>query len=249
MMMAVRPRSSRSMARSMRCSVAGSRREEASSRMTRPGIAQEDAREGQQLGLARRKAVPAGVQLRIQPLGQRARTSRPAPALPARPRMRSSGMAAVEEGQVVAHAGAEELHILGDDADALAQRLQPGLAQFAAVQPDAARRWDRTGGRPGGSGWFCRCRCAPAAPARCRAAAGRTDRCSTGSSGRCRQNETSSKASASAPSGRWLSAVGACLCTLGCDLAQLGQALDAGADGLEALRSRGSGSRWALRAG
>ena len=102
--------------------------------MTRPG-SEEDAGEGQQLRLARPtgRAPPASSSV-SRPCGQRAEPRAQSPARRCAVRMRSSGMVGVEEGQVVAHAGAEELHVLRDHADAPAQVRQPRVAHVDAAQ-------------------------------------------------------------------------------------------------------------------
>ena len=57
-----------------------------------PGVAQEDAGKGQQLGLAGGEAAPAGFQLGIQAVGQRLPASPSSPSSSITSRMRLSGM-------------------------------------------------------------------------------------------------------------------------------------------------------------
>ena len=104
------------------------------------GIAQEDAREGQQLGLAGGDAAPARLQLGVQPVGQ-----------PCQPVGQSQfvdhrqdlvvGDAAVEESEVVAHGGLEELDVLGDQATRCRSGLSWCWVQRDAPQPDLAVGW------------------------------------------------------------------------------------------------------------
>ena len=97
------------------------------------GILQEDAGEGQQLRLAGGEPAAAGGQLGIQAMGQGlVPVSRP--SSPSAARMRASGIWAVEEGQVIAHGGVEQLDILGDHAHAGAQIGHPAPAQVHAAQ-------------------------------------------------------------------------------------------------------------------
>ena len=141
MMMPVRPRSSRSTARSISRSVAGSSRDDASSRITRPGSLQEDAGEGQQLRLARRQPAAARRQLACRARAAARDATSPRPRSSSARQDARVGDARVEEGQVVAHAGVEQLHVLRDHADAPAQigAAAPSRRSHAA-QADGARR-------------------------------------------------------------------------------------------------------------
>ena len=120
MTIAVLPTRRRSSALSILCSVAGSRREEASSSMTSPGSRRKTRAKASSCDspadrpAARREAS-------VEPVGQRL-----APVPEAELAQHGGdpliGDAAVEQRQVVANAGAEEMDVLGDDADRSGER-------------------------------------------------------------------------------------------------------------------------------
>ena len=91
------------------------------------GVLQEDPGEGQQLRLARRQPTAPVAKLGVQSLGQGAV---PAPQAQVAEHLQDAlvGDRGVEQRQVVAHRGPEELHVLGDHADMLAQVVQGGVA-------------------------------------------------------------------------------------------------------------------------
>ena len=114
---AVRFWNSRSIARSSSRSVAGSSRDEASSRITRPGSCRKHAREGQQLRLPGRQPDAAGAEQAYPARPAATGTNPTGPISRSTLRIGLVGDAPVEERQVVADAGLEQLHILRDHAD------------------------------------------------------------------------------------------------------------------------------------
>ena len=104
-------------------------------------IAQEDAGEGQQLRLPGRQTLAAALQHRVQPGRQAAQPRAKAQRLQRGDdggivKGRAGGVVVAEEGQIVAHAGGEELHVLRHQAHVPPQFAQSDGAQVDAVQSD-----------------------------------------------------------------------------------------------------------------
>ena len=137
MMIAVRSRSSLSTARSMSCSVAGSSRDEASSRMTRPGSRKKTRVKASNCASPAESPRPPVSSWVSSPSGSDSYQSRQFQFLDhgVDPLV---GNAAVEKGQVVAHAGLEQLHVLGHHRHPLAQRVER-RAGAMSTPPSAIR--------------------------------------------------------------------------------------------------------------
>ena len=120
------------------------------------GISEEDPGEGQELPFARGEAGPVPAQHGVQPRG-RARCQLPqAQVVQGRARCGRPRIAGVEEGQVVAHRGPEELHVLGDHRHPRAQLARRGRRRSTHSAPDGSPGGHRAAQRAQGDGPRCR---------------------------------------------------------------------------------------------
>ncbi len=100
----------------------------------------------------------------IKPLRQPRAASRLRPKRLLQPRalICSSGTPSSNSGQVIAHAGVKDMHILGDQTDTLAHRPNPHNGRRSTPPSrTACSRADRRSAGEAASASSCRCRCAP----------------------------------------------------------------------------------------
>ena len=209
----------------------GSRREEASSRITRPGSRRKTRVKASSCASPADRLCPPVSSSVSSPCGSAAI---PIAQFQFVERCQDLfvGDGAVEEGQVVAHAGAEQLHILGDDGHALAQRFSlasrrstPSRRISPAGRVVQAEDQPRQGGLAA-AGASQQPQHLPGLQREGQVVQHRVVRIVVGKATRPRKPE---------PSGRPADCVPGPSSHLRFDLAQLGQAFHTGADGLEAL--------------
>ncbi len=141
--------------------VAGSRRDEASSRMIRSGSARKTRAKARSWACPA-SPVPPGPQLRVESL-RKAREPFAQSELVQHLCDRCVGDARVKKREVVAHAGLEELHLLGDERHAPADVADGCLGRGRRLSGPAPR-WDRRGVGAAAPAWSCRSPVRPSRP-------------------------------------------------------------------------------------